>query len=134
MAMRPQHLPSGTRITDELAMGILARTYPTEKVKAVLQETARASQRERDLPAHVMVYYVMALGLWMGVSCREVLRCLLSGVQWLLGYEHRYRVTGKSGITQARQRLGWEPLRKLHEEVVQPIAQCGSRGAVYRGW
>ena len=41
--------------------------------------------RERDLPAHVVVYYVIALALYMQASYREVLRCLLEGIQWLLG-------------------------------------------------
>ena len=30
-----------------------------------------------------MVYYVIALALYMHSSYREVLRCLLEGVQWL---------------------------------------------------
>ena len=34
------------------------------------------------------------------------------------------KVAGKSGISQARTRLGWEPLRQLHDEVVQP--DCGT--------
>ena len=37
------------------------------------------------MPAHVVVYYVIALSLYMQSSCREVLRCLLEGVQWLTG-------------------------------------------------
>ena len=39
--------------------------------------------RQRDLPAHVVVYYVIALALYMQSSYREVLRCLLDGIQWL---------------------------------------------------
>ena len=35
-------------------------------------------------PAQVIVYYVIALTLYMQVSYREVLRCLLEGVKWLL--------------------------------------------------
>ncbi|MGE5159840.1 MAG: transposase domain-containing protein, partial [Gemmatimonas sp.] len=43
----------------------------------------KASERERDLPAHVMIYYAIALSLYMSVSTREVLRCLLEGLRWL---------------------------------------------------
>jgi hypothetical protein len=63
---------------------VIAKFFPREKVNAVLEQTGRASVRERDLPAHVMVYYVIALALYMRSSYREVLRCLLEGVQWLL--------------------------------------------------
>lgn len=135
MAHAPsKHLPNGNRITDELAMGVLAKTYPTARVRAILGEQGKASRRERDLPAHLMVYYVMGLGLWMEASCREVLRCLLMGVQWLLGSEGSYKVSGKSGITQARKRLGWEVMKAIYEEMVQPIGQPHTRGAWYRNW
>ncbi len=134
MSSQPKHLPNGQRITDELAMGILAKTYPTARVKEILQRQGKASRRERELPAHLMVYYVMGLGMWMGASCREVLRCLLMGVHWLLGGEKVYKVTGKSGISQARKRLGWEVMKAIHDEVVRPIGEQHTPGAWYRSW
>ena len=47
---------------------------------------------------------VIALALYMQVSCREVLRCLLEGLKGLHGPAAVVRVTGKSGISQARAR------------------------------
>jgi hypothetical protein len=44
------------------------------------------------------------------------------------------KVAGKSGISQARSRLGWEAVQRLHDEVVRPIAVAATRGAWYRGW
>jgi len=82
----------------------------------------------------VVVYYVIALTLYMQSSYREVLRCLLEGIKWLLGPEAIIKVTGKSGISQARTRLGWEPLRQLHDEVVKPIAVEATKGAWYKSW
>src|SRR5260370_4609274 len=70
----------------------------------------------------------------MQVSYREVLRCLLEGVQWLLGPAAAIRVTGKSGISQARTRLGWRPLQQLHDEIVRPVAVPATKGAWYRDW
>jgi hypothetical protein len=105
-----------------------------EKVHDALNQTKRASVRERDLPAHVVVYYVIALALYMRSSYREVLRCLLEGVQWLLDPSATVKVAGKSGISQARSRLGAEPLKKLYESVVAPIAERRTKGAWYREW
>jgi hypothetical protein len=82
----------------------------------------------------VVVYYVIALALYMQSSYREVLRCLLEGVQWLLNPTDRIKVTGKSGISQARTRLGAEPIKKLHDQVVRPIAVEATKGAWYRAW
>ena len=90
-------------------------------MRQILAETGKASERERDLPAQVMVYYVMALALYMTASTREVLRCLLEGLRWLWGAE-AVKVAGKSGISQARTRLGDEPLCLLYERLVHPVA------------
>jgi hypothetical protein len=134
MARVIAELPKGTRLTDYISLGVLSKTFPVSQVKTVLAEQGKASQRERDLPAHVVVYYVIALALFMQVSYREVLRCLLEGWAWLLGPGQAVKVTGKSGISQARTRLGWEVMRQLHEEVVKPIAVAATQGAWYRRW
>ena len=134
MARTLAELPKGSRITDYVSLGVLAKVFPVQKVKSVLAGTGKASIRQRDLPAHVVVYYVIALALYMQSSYREVLRCLLEGIQWLLNPAVRVKVTGKSGISQARTRLGVEPLRQLHDEVVRPIATKETKGAWYRTW
>ena len=133
MARTVATLPAGSRVTDFISLGVIAKTFPVDKVHALLQATGKTSVRRRDLPAHVVVYYVIALALYMQSSCREVLRCLFEGVQWLHP-SAKVKVAGKSGISQARTRLGWEPLRQLHDEVVRPIAAQTTRGAWYRGW
>jgi hypothetical protein len=127
-------LPSGTRITDYISLGVITKTFPVTAIEAVLKNTGRASIRQRDLPAHVVVYYVIALALYMQSSYREVLRCLLEGIQWLLGPGMIVKVVGKSGISQARMRLGWKPIQQLHDKVVKPIAVESTKGAWYRNW
>jgi len=134
MARTLATLPEGSRITDYVSLGVIAKTFPLERVRSVLAATGKASERERDLPAHVLVYYAIALALYMQSSYREVLRCLLEGLQWLMDPAVAPRVAGNSGISQARTRLGWEPLRRLHDELVKPIAVAATRGAWYRGW
>jgi hypothetical protein len=133
MARAPAGLPAGTRLSDHISLGVIARTFPLERVQRVLADTGKQSERERDLPAHVMVYYAIALALYMGSSTREVLRCLLEGLRWLWGAE-AVRVAGKSGISQARTRLGAEPLRRLYDQLVHPVATRATRGAWYRQW
>jgi hypothetical protein len=127
-------LPAGSRITDYISLGVVARFFPIEKIREILEQTKRASVRERDLPAHVVVYYVIALALYMRSSSREVLRCLLEGVQWLMGPSASVKVTGNSGISQARSRLGAEPLKRLYHAIVGPIAEKATKGAWYRQW
>jgi len=134
MARTVAELSKGTRITDYLGLGVLATTFPLSQVKAVLTAQKKLSRRQRDLPAQVVVYYVMALALFMQVSYREVLRCLLEGLAWLLGPGEAVKITGKSGISQARTRLGWAVLQQLYDQVVKPVAVKNTRGAWYRHW
>lgn len=134
MARTVAEVPAGTRITDHISLGVIAKAFPKQRVQEVLRRTGTESQRERELPAHVVVYYVIALALYMQVSYREVLRCLLEGLTWLMGPEAAPKVTGRSGISQARSRLGAEPLRLLHDELITPIAGDRTKGAHYRHW
>jgi hypothetical protein len=134
MARTVAELPSGNRITDYISLGVLTKTFPRDVIAAVLSNTGRTSIRQRDLPAHVVVYYVIALALYMQSSYREVLRCLLEGIKWLLGPGATVKVAGKSGISQARTRLGWKVIQQLHDRVVKPIAVEGTKGAWYRKW
>src|SRR4051795_3243379 len=133
MARIPAGLPAGIRVSDHISLGVIARAFPPGEVRRVLAETGRASERERDLPAHVMVYYAIALALYTTSGTREVLRCLLEGLRWLWGAE-AVRVAGESGISQARSRLGEAPPRRLYERVVRPIATPATKGARYRRW
>ena len=134
MARTVASLPAGSRITDYISLGVVAKTFPPDQVRAALAATGKQSVRQRDLPAQVVVYYVIALALYMQSSYREVLRCLLEGIQWLAEPAAGINVAGNSGISQARTRLGWEPLRQLHDAVVKPIAVPATKGAWFRGW
>lgn len=134
MARTAAVLEGGSRVSDYVTLGVVARMFPAERVEASLRETGKASQRQRDLPAHVVVYYVIALALFSQASCREVLRCLLEGVRWLRGANMDLKIAGKSGISQARSRLGWQPIQKLHDELVRPIATKDTQGAWFHDW
>ncbi len=53
---------------------------------------------------------------------------------WLLDPSVPVKVAGKSGSSQARTRLGAEPVQQLYEAVVVPIAEKHTRGAWFRQW
>ena len=83
MARTAAVLLSGARISDHVTLGVLTSTVPAQLIDAVLADTGRQSRRQRQLPARLVVYYVMALALYAQASYGEVLRCLLEGVRWL---------------------------------------------------
>ena len=132
MARTPASLPGGLRLSDYLSVGVIARKYPPRAVREALRRTGRGSVRKRSLPAEVMVYYVIAMGLFRSVSTRELLRCLMEGLRWI-SPELVTRDSDKSSISRARTRLGAEPFAALREACVRPLAEASTPGAWYRG-
>ncbi len=135
MARTVAGLSEGTRVTDYISLGVITKMFPLHHVQSILRETGRESIRQRQLPAHVVFYYVIALALFSQVSYGEVLRCLVEGLGWLGDSSvRRIRCTGRSAISMARTRLGAEPLRRMVEAAIRPIADRKTRGAWYRDW
>jgi hypothetical protein len=134
MARHVAALPKGTRISDFVSLGVLTSTVPAALVDAVLADTGRQSRRYRQLPARLVVYYVMALALYAQASYGEVLRCLLEGVRWLRLGGSDVAGADKSAITKARTRLGPAPLKQLFERIAAPFAAAETAGAWYRGY
>jgi hypothetical protein len=128
------------RLADQVALGVLTRTYPPELVDQVLVRCDRVEQRQRLLPARLMVYYVLGLALFSGMASVEVLRCLVEGLREAAGWRHprepwrSWHLPAKSALIQARARLGPEPLQVLFEQAARPLASQATRGAWYRGW
>ena len=133
MARTAAGLPAGMRLTDHISLGVLTAQFPRELIDQVLFETERVNARERALPAHVMLYYVIAMALYAEVSTEEVLRCVVEGARWL-GDPTTADLPTKSAISQARSRLGAVPVEALYRATVTPIATAGTPGAWYRGW
>lgn len=134
MARTLAKLPAGSRVTDFISLGVLNKTIPRAAVDEALRASGRESVRQRRLPANVVVYHVIAMALCMRSSCREVLRCLLEGLQWLGDPSATPGVAGRSGISQARSRLGAEPVRALHDALVGPVGGPSEPGCGYGRW
>lgn len=124
----------GNRLTDRIGIGVLTRLCNRDLVDEVLIETRRLQERSRLLPARVVVYYVMALTLFFDDSYEEVMRRLVDGLLGLHLWRQDWAIPTSGAISQARKRLGEEPLRVLFERVAAPMATRGTRGAWYGRW
>ncbi|MCY3879000.1 MAG: IS4 family transposase [Rhodobacteraceae bacterium] len=131
MARTSAAFSGGVRLSDYLGVSVIARVYPRGSVREALRSLNRDSRRRRDLPAEVMVYYVIAMALFRSVSARGVLRCLSDGLRWI-SPDLPMRMSGKSSISRARTRLGAAPFAALRASCVAPLADAGTIGACYR--
>jgi Insertion element 4 transposase N-terminal len=126
--------PPGGRLTDHVSLGVLSAAFSRDLIDEVVEVAGRREKRSRLLPAHVMVRYVIALGLFFGQPYEEVMRQLTGTLQGLGSWEQDWKVPSASAVTQARQRLGAEPLRELFHRAAVPVADLGTTGAWLRGW
>ncbi len=120
-------------IQRDLNIAIISKTFSFKEIKKALCQTSKNSKRVRDLPSDLLVYYVITSALFMNLNLKEVLRCLLEGLRSIPLYS-TLKISAKSAISQAKQRLGYEPLKQLYENTVKPIASSKTKGAWYKTW
>ncbi len=125
---------AGGRLTDQITLGVLAASVPRDAVDDAIAATGRqARRRDGKLPPHVMVYFAMAMALFADDDYEEVAARLAGTLASWGCWDDGWTVPTSGGITQARQRLGWEPLRELFAVVAQPVAGLLTRGAFLAG-
>ncbi|ETW24907.1 transposase [Mycobacterium gastri 'Wayne'] len=120
-------------MSDLVSVGVLTRVFPAALVDEVIEAEGRTQQRHRSLPARVMAYFAIAMGLYAEGSYEDVLAQLTDGLAWASGWREQYRLPGKSAIFQARERLGSAPLASLFSRVARPLASPDTPGAWLAG-
>ena len=110
-------------------LGELTRIVPFEMVDAALDETGARQQRIRDLPSRVVVYLLLAAGLFADLGYGQVWARMIAG----LGGLRRWRVPTAGALAQARRRIGVAPLRALFELLRGPAAGLAMKGVRWRG-
>jgi hypothetical protein len=121
-------ISGGVRLTDRIGIGVLTRLVSRDAIDEVLAETGRREKRSRLLPAHVMVYFVIAMAVF-GDGYEEVMRRLVGGLQFMRAWRKEWSVPTTGAISQARDRLGEAPLKALFERIAEPLAVPGTPGA-----
>jgi len=119
---------SDRRLSDLVSVGVLTRVFPPDLVDEVIAAAGRTEQRHRSLPARVMAYFAIGMGLYSEGSYQDVLSQLTDGLSWASGWAESFTPPSKSAIFQARARLGPEPLEALFTRVAKPIGTAGMAG------
>jgi hypothetical protein len=122
----------GHRFSDTISFAVISKFIPCNEIQRVLKLSDKNTQRNRLLPAHIMIYYIIALGFYFESSSREVLRFLLGSLRDLLPNGSTILTACKSAISQARTRIGKEPIIALYDEIVRPLAIEKTHDAYYK--
>jgi hypothetical protein len=112
------------RILDRLAG--LEQVIRPEDIQQALAATGRVNSRRCTLTHEVVLWVVLAMGLFTDVPIRQVFK---NARRLRRGEESPPR----SSLCVARRRLGVAPVRQLFCQVVRPLARPDTPGAFYRG-
>jgi len=92
------------------------QTLSSDAARQALVATGRVGQRCCRLSHEVMLWTVLAMGLFTDLSIRQVFK-----------HSRRFRCgefsPHRSSLCLAKQRLGVAPVRHLFESTVRPLAQ-----------
>ena len=126
---------AGPVLTDLVSLGVLASRVPRDAVdEAVAAAGKQARRRGGKLPPHVVVYLVMALALFADEDYEEVVEWLTGALRGWGSWDQRWEPPTKGAVTQARQRLGPEPVAELFSQVAEPVAGLEAEGAFLGPW
>jgi hypothetical protein len=126
---------AGGKLTDWVSLGVLTSSVPRDAVDEAIAVTGKGARRsDGKLPPHVMVYFAMALALFADDDYEEVAARLTGTLASWGCWDQAWELPTSGGITQARQRLGHEPLRELFSQVAVPAADLLTCGAFLGSW
>jgi hypothetical protein len=131
MAQRGE-IDGSSRLTDLVSLGALTSLVPGEVLEEAIAVHGCREQRVRKLPAHVMVYLLMALCLYPDDDYEEVAEKLTGMLAMVPGA--RWEAPTRGAITQARQRLGYGVIREVFQRVARPAATAPTAGAWLGRW
>jgi hypothetical protein len=121
------------RLSDWISLGVLASWVDQDAVGDAVEAAGKTARRKGGkLPPQVMVYFVMALALFADEDYEEVWARLAETLADWGGFGDDQALVTTGGITQARQRLGEEPVRETFARVAAPVATLDTAGGVPR--
>jgi len=117
------------RLVDHIGLGVLSARFHRDLIEEIINRTGCRELRKRRLPAHVVIRYVIAMGLYFDESYEEVMRRLVGSLRVMGSWSDDWQVPTASAITQARQRVGVAALKELFDRAAVPLAHSGTKGA-----
>jgi hypothetical protein len=123
------------RLSDWISLGVLASWVPRDAVDDAVEATGKGAKRKGGkLPPHVMVYFAMALALFAEEDYEEVWARLSETLADWGCWDSSQATVTTGGLTQARQRLGHEPVKEVFAQVAVPPATEDTPGAFLGPW
>lgn len=111
-----------------LSLGVLGSFVPRDEVDAAVRRHGRDAKRAKGkLPPWSVVYLTMLMALFPDDDYEALARRVRLLVDW--GRDEARQAASTAAVSQARERLGLEPVREVFERVAVPVADAATRQA-----
>jgi len=104
-------------LADAVSIGLLARVFPASVVDGAVDRCGVRERLNRQLPARLMVYFLLGCWLWSDRGYVRVLRELVAGLRWARGGYQGWKLPYDGSISKARVRLGDAVMADLSNNV-----------------
>lgn len=121
------------RFPEAVSLNALEQAIPQTTVEAVISELGVAEQRMRKLPAVVVLQLCIGMGVFTNMGLEQVMLKMVKGLRYIWPGDKDYETATKGAISQARYRLGAQPVVTLFQRVCQPLATDQTPGAFLFG-
>jgi Insertion element 4 transposase N-terminal/Transposase DDE domain len=126
------HKPASS-LGDCFAAAELFRLIPREVVDRALASTNREKRRERLFHDHMVVYFVILMGMFLDLPYLFVMEKFANTLSWLQLGAEKLATLSEPAIVQARQRIGASPLRALFKLFACSLSTEETPGAFFHG-
>ena len=120
-------------MADAVLIGLLERVFPASVVDAAVDRRGVREKVNRQLPARLMVYFLLGCWLRSDRGYVGVLRESVSGLRWAHGGYAGWKLPYDGSISRARVRLGDAVMGGLFATVRGPVGRDGDDGVFYQG-
>jgi hypothetical protein len=132
MGFRLRMIADNVKFPEAVQLNALEQAMPQAMVEAVIADLGAEEQRTRKLPAVMTAMLCIAMGLFTNIALEQVLKKMVKGLRYIWP-DTDYQTANKSAISQARYRLGAQPVVELFHRVCQPLATEQTPGAFLFG-
>lgn len=128
MGFKLRVLKATTKFSCEVNIHAINQVVSPQLIDNILDNTGKREQRLRKLGAAAVVWFCIALNLYVEEPYQTVLDKLVKGLRYIWR-DPNLKLPGKSALCAARQRLGAAPLVALYRQTAKPLADLSVAGA-----
>lgn len=116
----------------QFELAAFTKVLPVSTVLKVLEEVDALQERRRKLPSEVVLWLLVGMGLFRGLSIPNALRRVVAGLTGLVAWGPA-EVPCSTALAHARDRLGFDAVREIFRRLADVLFGRYAQTTTWRG-